>query len=193
MIQEKFNIIKMSKKNYLILIIIGIVSIAGYLFYNQNGATPNKLEKACLESGGEVITANCCASTEDFPNQCTIGACGCAPQDSHEVKVCDCGGGKCFNGEECVKRDSSSKNSFEEEGYLVKYGQEEKWALNYEEPGKPALVVTLEFDEESKCNLAQGNKPCLEFESYGEVGNRVKVIGVKKEGTVLVDELIYIK
>jgi hypothetical protein len=31
-----------------------------------------------------------------------IGACGCSTDNSKEVKVCDCGEGKCWNGYECV-------------------------------------------------------------------------------------------
>jgi len=182
----------MNKKIYLILIIIiVIVSVAGYLFYNQNRSGP--AYQACIESGGEVIQMNCCKSVDDFPNQCKIGACGCSPENSHKIQTCDCGSGKCFNGEECIEKTTQSEANFEEEGYLVKYGKEEKWALNYEEPGKPALVVTLDFDQESQCDLAKDEKPCLEFDSYGEVGDRIKVIGNKNNGVVEVDNLIYVK
>ncbi|MCX6802069.1 MAG: DUF4382 domain-containing protein [Candidatus Diapherotrites archaeon] len=59
-------------------------------------------EAACTESGGTVITSFCCTSAGDFPNSCLIGACGCGPGDSHEVKTCDCGESKCFNGKECI-------------------------------------------------------------------------------------------
>lgn len=66
----------------------------------QNGQTQK--EKACTDSGGIISTSLCCATSPDFPNNCLIGACGCAPENSHQVKVCNCGEGKCFNGEECV-------------------------------------------------------------------------------------------
>jgi hypothetical protein len=59
-------------------------------------------ENACTDSGGTVSTGLCCLSTGDFPNSCLIGACGCAPTSSHEVETCDCGAGKCFDGDECV-------------------------------------------------------------------------------------------
>jgi len=59
-------------------------------------------EQGCLNSGGNVSEKMCCKSSGDFPNTCLIGACGCAPKDSHEIKICDCGAGKCFNGTECV-------------------------------------------------------------------------------------------
>jgi hypothetical protein len=61
-----------------------------------------KKENSCLNSGGTVTTASCCQTTSDFPNTCLIGACGCSPDNSHEVKNCDCGTDKCFNGEKCV-------------------------------------------------------------------------------------------
>jgi hypothetical protein len=61
-------------------------------------------EAACTDSGGTVATSLCCTSTGDFPNSCLIGACGCGPDDSHEVQTCDCGESKCFNGKECIAR-----------------------------------------------------------------------------------------
>ncbi|NYZ76090.1 serpin family protein [Candidatus Micrarchaeota archaeon] len=48
-------------------------------------------EEACIIAGGNVTTQLCCKSVGDFPNTCSIGACGCSPENSHEVKVCDCG------------------------------------------------------------------------------------------------------
>jgi hypothetical protein len=61
-----------------------------------------KKEKSCVNSGGQVSTALCCETANDFPNSCLIGACGCSPENSHQVKVCDCGEGKCFDGNECI-------------------------------------------------------------------------------------------
>lgn len=69
------------------------------------------LKTACIASGGQVSTAMCCESVGDFPNTCLIGACGCAPEYSHEVTVCDCGPDKCFNGEKCVARELGSKKA----------------------------------------------------------------------------------
>ena len=62
------------------------------------------LEQACIDSGGTVTTSLCCLSTNDFPNLCLIGPCGCSPSNSHEVKVCDCEEGKCWDSDrqECV-------------------------------------------------------------------------------------------
>jgi len=61
-----------------------------------------KKEKSCLNSGGIVTMSLCCESSSDFPNTCLIGACGCSPTDSHQIKICDCGEDKCFDGEQCV-------------------------------------------------------------------------------------------
>lgn len=61
-------------------------------------------EQACINSGGTVSTALCCKSTGDFPNTCLIGACGCSPENSHEVKICNCAKSKCFDGNQCVSR-----------------------------------------------------------------------------------------
>ena len=61
-------------------------------------------EQSCINARGNVSTALCCLSVGDFPNTCLIGGCGCSPQNSHEVKTCDCGVDKCFNGTTCVAR-----------------------------------------------------------------------------------------
>ena len=58
-------------------------------------------ERICTDSGGTVATSSCCQSAGDFPGTCLIGSCGCSPDSSHEVKTCDCGEGKCFDGTKC--------------------------------------------------------------------------------------------
>jgi hypothetical protein len=62
-------------------------------------------EQSCLDSGGTVATSSCCESTSNFPNLCLVGACGCSPTSSHEVNICSCEEGKCFDGNECVDSD----------------------------------------------------------------------------------------
>ena len=59
-------------------------------------------EQVCLRSGGTVTTRLCCNSVKDFPDLCMMGACGCAPGNSHQIKVCTCGSGMCFNGTGCA-------------------------------------------------------------------------------------------
>lgn len=61
-------------------------------------------EAGCEASGGRVATGLCCASSGDFPNTCAIGACGCSPDNSHEVAICECPDGECFDGSRCVDR-----------------------------------------------------------------------------------------
>jgi len=58
--------------------------------------------ESCTQSGGTVSTGLCCQAVESFPNTCTIGACGCGPDASHEVAVCICPTNTCFDGERCV-------------------------------------------------------------------------------------------
>lgn len=182
----------MSKRVYLILIIIiGVISVAGYLFYNQSGVSSS--HQACLNSGGEVVKTDCCEGTEDFPNLCQIEACDCSPENSQQVKTCDCGAGKCFNGEKCIEREKmGSGSNFQEEGNLF-FQQGEKWLLMYEKSGEKQLV-DLQFNEDSVCNLRQDKKPCEEYENdYGESGDEVKVIGNKEDGVVEVNKLIYVE
>ncbi len=69
-----------------------------------NGCALTPAEQGCLTSGGTVTTAMCCAATGDFPDTCAVGACGCPPDGSHQVRVCDCGAGNCFDGTGCVPR-----------------------------------------------------------------------------------------
>ena len=66
-------------------------------------------EKNCRESGGETITSLCCKSVTDFPNLCLVGACGCSPEESREIKICDCGEGMCFDGNECMTNEEFMK------------------------------------------------------------------------------------
>jgi hypothetical protein len=58
--------------------------------------------EGCLQTGGTVLPRSCCQAVESFPNTCAIGACGCAPDASHEVAICMCPTDTCFDGESCV-------------------------------------------------------------------------------------------
>ena len=77
------------------------ISIEGTFDTLPEGLTEK--EQACIDSEGEISTTLCCESTGDFPDLCAVGPCGCAPENSHEVKTCDCGTNKCFDGDECVE------------------------------------------------------------------------------------------
>jgi len=94
----------MSKTIITIIIIIIVVGL-GYWIYQSTPEELSEKEQACVNSGGQVSASLCCKATGDFPNLCLIGPCGCSPENSHEVKICDCGPDKCFNGSECVSSD----------------------------------------------------------------------------------------
>ena len=101
----------MSKKIILIVIAVIFVAGIGYWAY-QSKLKPEGLtetEKSCLNSGGKISTSLCCNSASNFPNLCLIGACGCPPADSHQIKTCDCGENKCFDGEKCVSTEAEEE------------------------------------------------------------------------------------
>ncbi len=90
-------------KKIITVITLIIISGIGYWAYQSTiQANLTEAEQYCIDSGGTISTSLCCKSATDFPNLCLIGACGCSPENSHQVKVCDCGIDKCFDGEKCV-------------------------------------------------------------------------------------------
>jgi hypothetical protein len=88
-----------------IIVIAGLLILGWYLFVYKHPISidTTQLEKNCNETGGKVVNSSCCKSVGDFPSNCNVGACGCSPSDSHEVKSCDCGPNKCFNGTLCME------------------------------------------------------------------------------------------
>ncbi len=119
-----------------IILIAAMIIIAGGVFLvfqsreAEDSQEPTDIEKACLDSGGTVSTALCCQSTGDFPDDCAIGACGCAPEYSHQVKVCNCGEGRCFDGTKCV----DFEEHLREKGMLDGAGQPEEEPKEGSEP-----------------------------------------------------------
>ncbi len=63
---------------------------------------PPPPQEGCESTGGTVQNSACCQGVGDFPNTCSEGACGCAPESSEQVRTCNCGAGKCFDGTRCV-------------------------------------------------------------------------------------------
>jgi len=55
------------------------------------------LAELCSTTGGTISSHSCCLSASDFPNSCSVGACGCSPTDSKTVSTCDCKTGTCFD------------------------------------------------------------------------------------------------
>jgi len=170
------------KKNIIFLILILIVIAIIIISINESGK--QSINQACIFSGGVVKTAMCCKSAGDFPNSCSIGACGCSLDNSHEVKICDCGEDKCFNGKECISFELPVK--FSQTGNLVRNNpglKKDTWYLLYEKAGAPALIIELVFNEESQCMPT----PCSLISL--ENGERVKIEGLAKEKSVLVETL----
>ena len=60
-------------------------------------------EEACRAAGGTVEVDLCCGAVGDFTNLCVVGPCSCPPGWSHEVQLCECGEGLCWDGTECVE------------------------------------------------------------------------------------------
>lgn len=137
----------MNKKT-IIIIIITIIVIAGigYWIY-QSTIEPEEIteqEQACIDSGGEVRTSPCCEATGDFPNLCLIGPCGCSPDSSREIKICDCGPDKCFDGSKCVFLDeilNLFENLEQETGIDFSEEQEVEFQWYVEEDGKLSQVT----------------------------------------------------
>jgi hypothetical protein len=71
--------------------------------------------------------------------------------------------------------------------------QKDKLYLIYEEPGKPAQSVILNFDAESLCIATDGKKtPCmaLSVSDYGlSNGRKISITGIKEMDSVLVREM----
>ena len=79
------------------------LAIPGDLATAADLASPSDggIESRCVAAGGQVAIQLCCLATNDFPNLCLIGPCGCAPMNSHMIKVCRCGANKGWNGTTC--------------------------------------------------------------------------------------------
>ena len=86
----------------------------------------NSRAQACIDSGGTITTSQCCESVGDFPGDCAIGACGCAPEYSREIKVCNCGEDKCFSGFKCTTREEAEKELLEKSEEIEEPKEQEK-------------------------------------------------------------------
>src|SRR5439155_17738003 len=51
----------------------------------------------CTSTGGTASMNLCCSSSNDFPDTCLTGACGCSPMNSKMIQVCNCPQGKCYD------------------------------------------------------------------------------------------------
>lgn len=60
---------------------------------------PIDAKMLCTSTGGTVGMSLCCNGTSPFPSTCLTGACGCAPQSSTMIEVCQCPSNQCFDPE----------------------------------------------------------------------------------------------
>jgi len=110
------------------IIVVIIVGVLGYWVYQTTLIFKETKEEAveelteeeqiCIDAGGKIVTSLCCKNTTDFPNLCLTGPCGCSPANSQAVKICDCGEGKCFDGNVCAPLVRTFYQCFEA-GYVV--------------------------------------------------------------------------
>lgn len=69
-------------------------------------------------------------------------------------------------------------------------GENNKWALLYEEAGQPALKVDLRFVDGSFCDLGQETKNCFVLpDGFFEVGDRVRIEGGRQNSEVFISRL----
>ena len=124
--EEKPKDTTQRKANWFFIIIIVVIAFvfAGGLYWYSKGLdqivdsigtsgslTTKNHDDACLKSGGAIAMSSCCLAASDFPNSCNIGACGCAAENSHRIKTCDCGESKCWNGKKCISVGGESASS----------------------------------------------------------------------------------
>ncbi len=120
------------------------------LFFYLGFQTPDKAQ-TCIDSGGTVSTSMACKSIEDFPNSCLIGPFGCSLDNSHEVQVCDCGPGKCFDGNECISSDKAIEalEDLKQEtgiGFSEIKEAEFKWIVKLDPEINEETVIGKEFE-----------------------------------------------
>ena len=79
---------------------VGTASIGGTTSTSTDRIA--QLTASCTASGGEVVSAQCCILTDDFPAGCnTTGPCSCGPGHTKDTRLCNCATG-CFDGTRCV-------------------------------------------------------------------------------------------
>lgn len=119
----------------------------------EGGPSKETEEEACLDSGGEVTTGMCCLQTDDFPNLCGVGPCGCSLENSHEVVVCDCGEDMCFNGKGCIEREGEEP---EEEACTSENGTSMLLSEAREIAGESDCVEDGTLEDTYVCNSVTG-------------------------------------
>ena len=181
----------------IIILIIVVLLIGGGLYFylnsqrtnipkNNQQATNNQTpeipkteekstqEQGCLNSGGIVSTSSCCQIATDFPNTCLIGACGCSSANSHQVKTCDCGTDKCFDGIKCLSQ------STEENIVGVKVGDWVKYTVN----GAAGSESNPEISTKAEVIKISGSNVTVTLTHYykdGTTSTETRTLDVSKE------------
>ncbi len=198
----------MFRKIIIAVIVIVIVGI-GYLVYQSNTIPEGGAEKeqACIDSGGTISIGRCWKSGGNFPNTCLIGTCDCPSGFlnfllyGHKVKFCDCGAGKCFDGEKCILFSERSADSAVVVFMDARIQRDEETALSwltdnakkqYLLLGELSLVglsnphfTDFEIFEREELNDAQVRIRVRIYEEYtgqGEVGFFDETLTVIKKG-----------
>ena len=195
----------MSKVIILILAII-IVGGLGYWIY-QSMTVPEEppegltvKEQVCIDAGGTVSTSLCCKSSDDFPNLCLIGPCGCSPENSHQVKICECGPDRCFDGNQCIP--AKLTNGDETADWEIYRNEEGRYEFRYpkdfnqkyikEHDWPPRITVRL-FDPNFFCENLERVKTPIGYGKQQEVvlnGSKYCVL-IVSEGTAGTSYITY--
>jgi hypothetical protein len=157
------------------IIVVFCIIVAGVVLFlaplqGRGPVIESEAEAGCLASGGTVGEAVCCASVEDFPDTCLVGACGCSAEYSHAVQVCTCPAGTCFNGTACM----GMIRNFEEcvaAGYPVM----ESYPRQCSVPGGSTFVeqvppaLTAESCQAARGHWNEGGSRCM-LDNTGKTG-----------------------
>jgi hypothetical protein len=94
--------------------------------------------------------------------------------------------------EQPAARQGALEINFTETGNILNWNAQtesymEEWTLLYEKPGNPAISVKLVFNDDSLCDLGEGESVCDKAKLSN--GDRAKVEGNMKNGEVTVVNL----
>ena len=95
--------------------------------------------------------------------------------------------------EPTLKSEAPLEVNFSEEGNILNWDSQtesytENWTLLYEKPSNPALSVKLIFNENSMCDLGEGEEGICD-KSLLNNGDRAKVDGFRSNSQVIVINL----
>jgi gas vesicle protein len=121
-----------------------------------------------------------CVMNFSFPNVIKTEGAPSVPQTDIRTIEIKCG---FFN-----SNLANATNNFDKTGNLSK--QNGEWVLIYEEPGKPALIASLSFNEKSICEKGAQKDVCVL--NNLNIGERTRIIGTLEGGVLTVYDLIWL-